>query len=104
MNIVLVCAMGASTGVMVNKMNEVVETDDSYNAADFKIEAIATEDFEDRVEEFDVVLLGPQIRFKEAEYKETCSPKGIAVGVIDSRAYGTMDAEAVLEQAHELAE
>ncbi|AGB42410.1 phosphotransferase system cellobiose-specific component IIB [Halobacteroides halobius DSM 5150] len=102
MNILLVCAMGASTGVMVNKMKKKVQEKDEFNEDEFKIEAVATEELKDRVDEFEVVLLGPQIRFKEAEYKKMCEPKGIKVGVIDSRAYGTMNAEAVLNQAADM--
>jgi PTS system cellobiose-specific IIB component len=50
----------------------------------------------------DVVLLGPQVRFMEADFKKKMEPKGIPVGVIPMADYGMMNGAKVLEFADTL--
>lgn len=52
----------------------------------------------------DVVLLGPQVRFMEADFKKKMEPKGIPVGVIPMSDYGMMNGAKVLDFANQLME
>ena len=52
----------------------------------------------------DVVLLGPQVRFMEADFKKKMEPKGIPVGVIPMADYGMMNGAKVLDFANQLME
>lgn len=46
-----------------------------------------------KIDDYDVVLLGPQIRFKLDEVKKTAEEHGKAAEVIDMRVYGMMNGE-----------
>ncbi|MDV4150851.1 PTS sugar transporter subunit IIB [Clostridium sp. AL.422] len=95
MRILLICAAGMSTSLVVEKMKQALAPDEK----DFIIKAKAGEDFEEVVENYDVILLGPQIRFRKKELeKKTDKP----IGVIDSMDYGLCRGDKILEQAKEL--
>ena len=99
MKILLVCAMGASTGVMVNKMKAAAQADDSVNKLNLEIEAISADYFKDNYKKYDVVLLGPQIRFKEKEFRRMCTEEKIAMDIIPIEDYGMMRGDNVLKLA-----
>jgi PTS system cellobiose-specific IIB component len=69
---------------------------------DAEIGAIAEADLAGHAEGVNVLLLGPQIRFKLDEIKKAYEPKGIKVAVIDQVDYGRMNGEKVLKTALEL--
>jgi len=50
----------------------------------------------------DVLLMGPQVRHLEPEMKTLVGERNIQVAVVDMRAYGTMNAQAVLDQIQSL--
>lgn len=93
MNILLICSAGMSTSLMVAKMREVA-SEEGYEA---NIWAVAEVEAADEVKKADVVLLGPQIRFKLAQIRNMCPDK--PVDAIDMRSYGMMDAKAVFHTA-----
>jgi len=95
MKILLVCSAGMSTSLLVTNMRKFAEPDDV-------IEAKPVSELEDAIESFDVILLGPQIRFRLAEVKSKADPLGKPVGVVDMRVYGTMDGRSAMAQAREL--
>ncbi|WP_027631802.1 PTS sugar transporter subunit IIB [Clostridium hydrogeniformans] len=101
MNILLVCANGASTGVLVRKMKTFTEEHEKLKHKEINIDATSIESLRNYLQshKIDVVLVAPQIRFKEDEVKEICSEYPIGVGVIDTQHYGRMDAASVLKQA-----
>ena len=78
MKIMLCCAAGMSTSLLVTKMNPVSEAKDHLDA--------------------DIILLGPQIRYAEKSVKELVDGK-MPVQNIDMRSYGRMDGEKVLSDA-----
>lgn len=98
MKIIVVCAAGMSTTMLVAKMKEAARN------SDIKIEvtAIPETDVNNNITTADVVLLGPQVRYKLDEIKEICSPLNIPVEVIDTVKYGMMDGNAIVSQAIEL--
>lgn len=95
MKVLLVCAAGMSTSLLTNNMKKNADPDDV-------IDAVPVSELESVIDKYDVVLLGPQIRFKEKEIKKLAEPKGIPSGVIDMRAYGMMDGKAAMSQARAL--
>lgn len=98
-NILLVCAMGMSTSILVNRMKEYAQREN----ISVSINALAIQEAKEKIKknEVDVVLLGPQVRFQKKEIEDTT--KGmIPVEVIDMKHYGIMDGAAVLEHALEL--
>lgn len=99
MKILLVCALGASTGVMVNKMKRAAESDPNADKSDLEITAVSADRFKEVYDKYDVVLLGPQIRFKEKEFRKMCDEKKIALDMIPITDYGMMRGDNVLKQA-----
>ncbi len=95
MNVLLACAAGMSTSLLVANMRKLAAPGDL-------IEAIPVSEIDDHLDTFDVVLLGPQIRFRLAEVEATTAKQGKRAAVIDMRVYGTMDGAAVLAQARAL--
>ena len=91
--IVLLCAAGSSTSMLVSKMRSEAENQN----IECEIDAYAFREAEsgERKIEANVVLLGPQIRFKLAKAKEMFPDSHVEA--IDMRLYGTMNAKAVLE-------
>jgi len=92
MKILLVCSAGMSTSLLTNSMRKF--------APDSTIDAVPYSEMNDVADSYDVVLLGPQIRFRLKEATEKLAPKPVAV--VDMRAYGTMDGATVVAQAKEL--
>ena len=64
--ILLLCAAGMSTSILVNKMKEAA----NKNGIEVQIEAVSLENFENKINEYDIFLLGPQVRFKKNELQE----------------------------------
>lgn len=93
--IVLFCAGGVSTGVLVNKMKAAAEAE-NY-ACDITAYPVAEAGV--RGKDADIVLLGPQIRFNVEKVKQQVS---CPVEAIDMRAYGMMDGKAVIKRVKEV--
>lgn len=98
-NILLVCNAGMSTSLLIEKI-EKAGTAQSIMA---QVDARPVEDIKDYLSDKDVILLGPQVRFKEKQIRALVADK-IPVSVIDMSAYGTMNGEKVLQQALSLVE
>lgn len=98
--IMLACAAGMSTSMLVAKMQKAAEA----KGVDAEIFAVASAEAEDRIasQKIDVLLLGPQVRFMEKDFKSKLEPKGIPVGVIPIADYGMMKGDKVLDYAEEL--
>ncbi|MGH4121389.1 MAG: PTS sugar transporter subunit IIB [Clostridium sp.] len=104
MNILLLCANGASTGVLVEKMKDFIKGHEKLKTKEINIQATSCENLQKYLKhnDVDVALIGPQIRFKEEEIADTCMPYSIKVAVINTQDYGRMNAPAVLKMAIEL--
>lgn len=96
--ILLVCSAGMSTSLLVTKMN-VAALKQGIHA---EINAVAEAEVNKHIDNVDVVLLGPQVRFLLSKMKALLEPKGVPVDVIQSVDYGTMNGENVLKQAMRL--
>ncbi|MBE6052106.1 MAG: PTS sugar transporter subunit IIB [Clostridium sp.] len=97
--VILCCSAGMSTSLLVKKMQDVAKE----RGTDIAIQAMSEADVKNHEDEMDVLLLGPQVRFKLKEMKEKYEGKGIPVDVIDTVAYGTMNGSKVLDQALKMA-
>lgn len=93
-NILLVCAAGMSTSMLVNKMKEAAKSKDE----EIKIAATAGSEIENYIKEADILLLGPQVSYMKEDFeKQYGGVDGIPVEIIDSLDYGTMNGKKVLE-------
>lgn len=98
--ILLLCAAGMSTSILVNKMKEAA----NKNGIETQIEAVSLEKFEEKVNDYDVFLLGPQVRFKKNELFPKAQALGKPLEVINTTDYGMMRGENVLKFALNLLE
>ena len=96
--ILLVCSAGMSTSLLVTKMQEAA----ANQGIECSIEAVAEADAQNKIDDVDVLLLGPQVRFLLSKFKGLTEGKNLPVEVIDTVAYGTMNGEKVLARALEL--
>ncbi|MDN9011503.1 PTS sugar transporter subunit IIB [Brevibacillus laterosporus] len=95
MNIVLCCSAGMSTSLLVTRMEEAAKE----QGIEAKIWAISADDMRDNWDKAEVVLLGPQIRYKLAEFKKEGEARNIPVDVINPVDYGMVNGQKVLEAA-----
>lgn len=95
MKIILCCSAGMSTSLLVNKMKEAAKAQN----LEAHIEAIPYQEVERYLDGTNVILLGPQIRYKLNDMKKIGEKNNIGVAVIDTMKYGRMDGKGVLEDA-----
>lgn len=99
MKILLMCAAGMSTSLLVNKMKKYAN-ENGYN--DVIIEAQPIEDLDKYVDDYDVFLLGPQVKYKEKWAKQIIEAKGKKYTTIPIQVYGLVDGKKTLELALQL--
>ncbi len=92
--IMLACAGGFSTSLLMNKMRDEAKR----QGVEVTVNAIGEKSVDKHLGEFDVLLLGPQVRYVLPQIKQllngTCP-----VEVIDMRDYGTMNGAKILNAA-----
>lgn len=98
--IMLVCAAGMSTSLLVTKMRQAAEK----KGLEADIFAISASEFDETLERknIEVVLLGPQVKFMRKQLEPKLADKNIPIESINMQYYGMMNGEKVLEQALEL--
>ena len=99
--IMLVCNAGMSTSMLVTKMQKVAEE----TGVEATIWAVPVSEADNEVaqKEFDVLLLGPQVKFLLNDYKAKFEP-AIKVDAINMMDYGVMNGAKVLEAALKMME
>lgn len=95
MNILLCCNAGMSTSLLVQKMEQAAK-DKGLNS---RIWAVSADEVKRHIDQADVLLLGPQVRYKLSEMKKEGEARGIPVDVISTTDYGTLNGKNVLEFA-----
>lgn len=94
--ILLVCAAGMSTSLLVRKMEQAAKEKNE----EIIICATGQGEVKKNIRDTDILLLGPQVSYKEDSFiKEYGGVKGIPVKVINTVNYGMMDGKKVLEWA-----
>lgn len=99
MKILLCCAGGFSTNMLMQNMKKVVKESAKLDENDFDFIAIPADSLESQVDGWDVVLVGPQIAHKADFIHSILDPKGIPFAVIDKDVYGQMDGATVMKLA-----
>ncbi|WP_165314498.1 PTS sugar transporter subunit IIB [Weissella sagaensis] len=99
--IMLACAAGMSTSLLVTKMQEAAKA----GGKDYEIFAKSTADIDNELsssDKPDVLLLGPQVSFMKKEVKAKTDAAGIPMDVINKMDYGMMKGDKVLATAEAL--
>ena len=93
--IFLCCAAGMSTSMLVERMKQSAASRD----IDVDITAVPVSEFEQIIEDADVILLGPQVKFQLQRLSAVAEPQGVPVAAIDMMQYGSMQGDKVLDHA-----
>jgi len=96
--IFLVCSAGMSTSMVVNKMREAAEA----KGLDAEIKAYSVSEFSDVVEQYEICMVAPQIKYEFDRLSSVCAEKGLKCGQIGMMEYGMLNGSAILEAALEL--
>ncbi|ASI91661.1 MULTISPECIES: PTS sugar transporter subunit IIB [Vibrio] len=97
MKILLLCSAGMSTSILVKKMEEAAKN----QSIDAEILAVPIAEFETKLADWDVFLLGPQVKFRQQEFAALAAEQGKKVLAINPMDYGAMRGEKVLATAIE---
>ena len=100
MKILLTCASGMSTSLLRNSILEECKK----REGNFEVWEVPAGKLEENIDKADVVLLGPQIRYRLSEFKKLGQKNNTPVEVINSQHYGTMDGKKILEFAIKIKE
>ncbi|MCQ1060409.1 PTS sugar transporter subunit IIB [Photobacterium sp. DNB23_23_1] len=93
--IMLCCSAGMSTSLLVKKM--VAEADKRGLAAE--IQAYGAAEFDQQVGNYQVVLLGPQVKYMQPDLQKKADAHGIKVEPINMMDYGMQKGDKVLDFA-----
>ncbi len=94
-NMILVCQWGASTGMLVEKMREAANKKNIQAI----INAYSEASFGEYINDADIVLLAPQVRFKKDVFEEKYKESHIPFLIIETSDYGMLNGEKVLNSA-----
>lgn len=97
MRVLLVCGAGFSTSILMKKMIKYCEE----QGEELKIEASSLGGYKSVWQDYDCILLGPQVRYQKDNITANVT---IPVDVINSVDYGVGNADKVVAQAHKLIE
>lgn len=88
MRVLLVCAMGMSTSILMKKM----EAYWAERGEDNEIAAVGVSEVEDVCADYDVVLVGPQMSYRKDEVASTTGKPCAAIPPVD---YGLANCESI---------
>ncbi len=100
--IMLVCAAGMSTSLLVTKMQKAAEVRGIQ--ADIFAQSAQEMEFTLEKKNVDVLLLGPQVKYMQSQIESKLVGKNIPVAAINMQYYGMMNGEKVLDQALQIIE
>ncbi|HCA7081220.1 TPA: PTS sugar transporter subunit IIB [Citrobacter sedlakii] len=98
--IMLCCSAGMSTSLLVRKMVEAAEE----RKLPVQIDAYGVSEFDIQFPNYQVVLLGPQVKYMLNTLSEKAATLGIPVQAIDMLDYGMQRGDKVLDYALSLIE
>ena len=93
--IMLCCSAGVSTRLLVKKM--VAEAEKRQLPVEIK--AFGAAEFDEQVAKYQVVLLGPQVKYMLADLQSRAKPFGVPVEPIAMTDYGMQRGDKVLDFA-----
>lgn len=92
MKILLVCAGGMSTGILMKKMEAYWQEQNE----ELKINAVGLSEYADVYADYDIVLIGPQVSYRK---NEVATATGLPCEAIPSFEYATADCVKIMKLA-----
>jgi len=98
LNIMLACAGGFSTSMLVERMKDAAKE----KGMEITIDATAEGKVDKLIKNIDILLLGPQVGYKEESFKKKYNGHPVVIATILSMDYGMMNGKKVLADALQL--
>lgn len=97
MVITLVCNLGMSTSVLVDKMAAYTK----QKGIEADIEARAFQRIEDRIHQTDILLIGPQVRYLAKKFQEQYGGEVPVIQTMDMSDYALQKVDKIFEKAYQ---
>ncbi|MHC5248527.1 PTS sugar transporter subunit IIB [Enterococcus sp. LJL120] len=97
MNILLVCAGGMSTSILMKKMEKYWEE----QGKDLNIKAVGLSEYQDVYQDFDIILVGPQVSYRIDDIK---ADTNMPTAAIESFDYAIANSPNIMKLADSLYE
>ncbi len=91
--ILLACGSGCSSGFIASAMRKSAKK----REVEAEIKAVGDSEIMSYAEHYDILLLGPHIRYRLEEFQNLLHAQNIAIYVIDQKKYGSLDGEGIFE-------
>lgn len=98
LKVMFVCCAGMSTSLLVEKVNKAAKD----KGIDMEVYALGEAEAKKDLAQADILLLGPQVRYLQGGFKKELQGSNTKLDVVDMKAYGTLNGEAVLQQILDL--
>ena len=93
MKVLLVCAAGMSTGMLMKKMDDYAKA----NGIDLEINAMSVDEMKDPKDAgSECILMGPQVSYLKSKVEK--KSQGLPLDVIPMANYGRQNCAAIMEQ------
>lgn len=92
-NILLVCGTGASSGFMAKNIRLAAKA----RNLELNIKARSDAEVEDLIDEIDLLLVGPHLKYMLDDLADIAKPYGVPVSIINEDAYGALNGDLVLD-------
>lgn len=106
MKILFICCAGMSSSLVVKKLEDHIKilNSSAENKINLTIEAIPLDKFRSVNDDYNLILLAPQIAYKLKDFKSITSSKdkSIPVAVVKGLDYGLLKVENILSAALQL--
>ena len=100
MRILFICGNGVSSGMIAARTAKAGQS----KGHDVETEAYSYAELSEVIDDFDVVLLAPQMKCNEDMVKEICEEHNRKYAIIDNYAFSTLDGAKCFETAKSLLE
>ncbi len=95
MKILLVCAGGMSTSILMKKMEEYWK----QQGEELEIKAVGLSEYKEAADKFDIIMVGPQVAYRIKEIKENT---GLPCEAIPSLDYAVSNCPNIMKLAKKL--
>lgn len=95
MKVLMICSAGISSSLIADKMQKILDERKDGSL----VIARPQEALRDLVDQYDCVLIGPQLRYLFKELTRICNEAGKPISMMEAVDYGKQDANAILKTA-----
>lgn len=91
--VLLVCGSGASSGFMAANIRKAAKK----RGIEMTVEARSDSEIENYIDSIDCLMIGPHLKYLEAEVLKKAEPFNVKVAVMDPKYYSILNGEKALE-------